>query len=56
MEVGRRRVRLILITVPWTCDAAVDDLALAEWPVLVLANIRDGGNLTLILENGHAFA
>ena len=54
---GRRRaaiVRQVLIAVPGTGDAAVDDAALAQRPTLMAAHIRYGGDLVAIAEDGDA--
>jgi hypothetical protein len=42
--------------VPRAGDAAVDDLPLPERPVLVLADVRDGGYTVLSAEYRDAFA
>src|SRR5438552_13045220 len=57
-ERRRRRtgVRLILIAVPRTGDAAENNFALAERAVLMLADVRYGGDLSVVFENRHAFA
>src|SRR6266571_153206 len=57
-ERRRRRagVRMILVAVPRTSDAAENNFALAERAVLMLADVRDGGNLSVVFENRHAFA
>src|SRR5262245_62016770 len=54
----RRRagVGIVLVAVPGTGDAAVHDLPLAKRPVLMLADIGDGGYFSVIFENRHAFA
>src|SRR6266545_340064 len=41
---------------PWTGDTAENNFTLAERAVLMLADVRDGGNLSIVFENRHAFA
>src|SRR6266436_5416052 len=41
---------------PRTCDAAENNLAFAERAVLVLADVRDGGDFSIVFENRHALA
>src|SRR2546426_2119916 len=54
----RRRacVRRILIPVPGTSDTAENDFALTERAVLMLTDIRDGGDFSIVFENCHALA
>src|SRR5436189_3056509 len=54
----RRRAGLgqVLITMPRTSDAAVDDLALAERPVLMTADVRHRGNAPIVFEDGDPLA
>src|SRR5262245_21906161 len=55
----RRRlpgVREVLVAVPGTSHASVDDFAFAEGAVLVLAYIGDSGDLAVVLEDGHTLA
>src|ERR1044071_8589245 len=40
---------------PGTGNAAIQDLALTQRPVLVLAHVGNGRDLALILEHGHPF-
>src|SRR6266581_3708138 len=55
-ERRRRRaaVRLVLVAVPRTGDAAENNFAFAERAVLVLADVRDGGDFSIVFENRHA--
>src|SRR3954452_9501953 len=46
----------VLITMPRARNAAVDNLALAERAVLVAANVRHGGNLPVVFEDGDTLA
>ena len=48
--------RDVLITVPRTGDAAVENFALAERPVLVLADVRDGRDFAVVFEDGDALS
>src|SRR5436190_18020851 len=50
------RSRNVLIPVPGTGDAAVEDFAFAERAILVLAYVRNGGNFAIVLEDGDAFS
>src|SRR5438445_9681436 len=54
----RRRacVRRILIPVPGTSDTAENDFALTERAVLMLTDVRDGGDFSIVFENCHALA
>jgi len=52
----RARVRHILIPVPRTGDAAENNLALTERAVLMLADVRDGGDFSIVFENRDALA
>src|SRR6266700_1806782 len=49
-------VRLVLIAVPRASDAAKDKLSFAKRAILVLADVRNGRDLSLVLENRHALA
>src|SRR5260370_30258944 len=51
---GCARFRLVLIAVPRTRDAAKNNFALAERPVLMLAHVRDSGDFSIVLKNRHA--
>src|SRR5258708_7226535 len=53
---GRASVGLILITVPGASDTAENNFTLAKWAVLMLADVRDGGNFSIVFENGRALA
>lgn len=56
---GRRRgavLRPVLIAVPRARDAAVDDPALAQRPVLMLADVRERRQPPLVAEDRHALA
>ena len=46
----------VLIAVPWTRDAAIDNFAFSQWPILVLADIGDGGYAAVIFEDGDPLA
>ena len=46
----------ILIAMPGAGDATVNNLAFPEWPVLVLADVRDGGYAAIVFEDGDALA
>jgi hypothetical protein len=48
--------RAILITMPWAGYAAVNDPAFAKWTVLMLANVRYRGHLSVITEDCHALS
>src|SRR5205814_3787918 len=49
-------VRLVLVAVPRTGDAAENNFAFTERAVLVLADVRDGRDFSVIFENRHALA
>src|SRR5690242_10522060 len=49
---GRAGIGKVLISVPRTRDAAVDDTPFPERPVLVLADIGDRGDTVAVLEDG----
>jgi len=42
--------------VPGTGDTTVNNFALAERSVLMLAHVRDGRNLSVVFENRHPFS
>ena len=48
-------VRIILVAMPGTSDASIDDLPFAQRSVLVPANIAYGGNLLIVLKDGDGF-
>ena len=50
------RFRNVLISVPGTSDATVENFAFAERAVLVLAYVRHGGNFAVVFEDGDAFS
>lgn len=54
---GRRSacVRSVLIAVPWTGDAAIEDFAFTKGSVLMLADVGYGGDLAVVFEDGDAF-
>src|SRR5262245_22693371 len=58
---GERRRRgssvgSVFVAVPRTDDAAIDDLALAERPVLMLADVGDRRDLAVVFEDRDALA
>src|SRR5437868_4217771 len=56
---GRRRragLGQVLISVPWTSDASIDNLSFSKRPVLVLADIRYCRDVSVVLEYGDALA
>ena len=56
---GRRRcsgLRPVLIAVPGTGHAAIDDSAFSERSILVLANVGDGRDLAIVAKDRHALA
>jgi hypothetical protein len=57
-ERRRRRTGFwqVLVAVPRTGDAPVENLAFTERTVLVLADVRDGADFAVVLENRDAFA
>ena len=57
-ERRRRQASLgdVLIAVPWTSDAAKNNFAFAQGPVLVLANVGNSRDLSFIFEDGDPFA
>ena len=50
------RFGLVLIAMPRTSDAAENNFAFAQRPVLMLADIGDSGDFPIVFENRHAFA
>src|SRR5690349_10994894 len=57
-EWRRRRAGfgVVLVSMPGAGNASVDDLALAQRSVLVLADVRNGGNPAVVLEDGDPLA
>src|SRR6516165_7675095 len=53
-ERRRRRTGIgqVLVTMPRTSDAPVDYLSFAERPVLMLTNIGNRGDLSVVAEDG----
>src|SRR5262245_52079457 len=49
-------VWLILVTMPRTSNAAIDNFSFSKRPVLVLTDIRDSGNVSVVFEDCHALA
>src|SRR5690349_3952645 len=41
---------------PRTSDATINDFSFTQWAVLVLADVRDCGNFTIVFENRDPFA
>src|SRR5947209_1090378 len=56
---GRRRragIRQVLIAVPWTSDASIDNLSFSKRPVLVLTDVRYCRDVSVVFEYGDALA
>ena len=54
----RRRTRIgeVLVPMPWAHDASVDDAAFAERAILMLTDVRNRGDLTVVPKDRHAFS
>ena len=53
---GRPRLWLILVAMPRAGDATIDNAPFPEWAILMLANIRDRGDLAIVAEDRDALA
>ena len=48
--------RSILVTVPGTSDAAIENTTFAQWSILMLTNVRDHRHFTVVLEDSDTLA
>ena len=57
-ERSRRRasIRLVLVAMPRTGHATVNDAAFAQGSVLMLTDIRDSGNFSVVAKHSDAFS
>src|SRR6266446_8266058 len=53
---GRSRLWLILVAMPRAGDATIDNAPFSERSVLMLASIRDRGDLAIVAEDRNALA